>query len=300
MTPEHVQERFSEAFKRIWSGAIENDGFNRLLLRTDLDIWQIQILRAYCKYLKQIGFNLSQSFIEETLVAYPSIAQKLVRFFEYRFDPGQKRSELEEIRLRKELEAAFDSVITLDQDRIIRKFYNLITSTWRTNAYQKEAGGTGKGTISFKFDSKLIDELPAPRPYCEIFVYSPRMEAIHLRGGRVARGGIRWSDRREDFRTEVLSLVKAQMVKNAVIVPVGSKGGFVVKELPLEREAQKAEIIACYQMMIAGLLDLTDNIVQGKTVPPLDVVCYDEPDPYLVVAADKGTATFSDIANEIS
>jgi glutamate dehydrogenase len=300
LTPEQVQERFSEAFGLVWGGFIENDGFNRLLLRTDLDVWQIQILRAYCKYLKQIGFNLSQIFIEETLVTYGSIAQKLVHFFEYRFDPQQKRSSAEEERLRKELEAAFDAVVTLDQDRIIRKFYNLICSTWRTNAYQRGSEGVRKDYLSFKFDSKLIDELPAPRPYCEIFVYSPRMEAIHLRGGRVARGGIRWSDRREDFRTEVLSLVKAQMIKNAVIVPVGSKGGFVVKELPLEREAQKAEIIACYQMMISGLLDLTDNIVQGKTVPPIDVVSYDEPDPYLVVAADKGTATFSDIANELS
>ncbi len=300
LLPEALQERFSEAFRLIWAGEIENDGFNRLLLRTDLDIWQIQILRAYCKYLKQIGFNLSQSFIEETLVLYAPIARGLVHLFEGRFDPQNrmKASDLKE--LSRSLETAFDTVSTLDEDRIIRKFYNLILSTWRTNAYQRSEEGARKDYLSFKFNSERIDELPPPRPYCEIFVYSTRMEAIHLRGGRVARGGIRWSDRREDFRTEVLSLMKAQMVKNAVIVPVGSKGGFVVKQLPEQREEQKAEVIHCYKMMMCGLLDLTDNMVQGISVPPKNVICYDEPDPYLVVAADKGTATFSDIANSLS
>jgi glutamate dehydrogenase len=303
ISPEVVQDRFQEAFNLVWNKQIENDGFNRLLFRTNLSIWQIQLLRAYCKYIKQIGFNLSQHLIEETLLTYPQIAEDLVLLFEARFDPALSDVDRnnEVANLIEALEGRFESVTTLDQDRIIRKFYNLILSTVRTTAYQAYPDGSYKPYISFKFDCSLIEELPLPKPMYEIFVYSPRMEAVHLRGGKVARGGIRWSDRREDFRTEVLNLVKAQMIKNAVIVPVGSKGGFYVKSLPLGSiEDQKQEVIACYTMMISSMLDLTDNIIQGKVVTPNNVVAYDGEDPYLVVAADKGTATFSDIANGIA
>ncbi|MBN9565002.1 MAG: NAD-glutamate dehydrogenase, partial [Alphaproteobacteria bacterium] len=303
ISPEVVQDRFQEAINLVWNNHIENDGFNRLLFRTNLSIWQIQLLRAYCKYIKQIGFNLSQYLIEETLATYPKIAEDLVLLFEARFDPALSDIERnnEVATLIEALEGRFEFVTTLDQDRIIRKFYNLILSTVRTTAYQTYPDGSYKPYISFKFDCSLIEELPLPRPMYEIFTYSPRMEAVHLRGGKVARGGIRWSDRREDFRTEVLNLVKAQMIKNAVIVPVGSKGGFYVKGLPIGSvEDQKREVITCYKMMISSMLDLTDNIIQGKVIAPVNVVAYDGEDPYLVVAADKGTATFSDIANGIA
>jgi glutamate dehydrogenase len=203
---------------------------------------------------------------------------------------------------RKALKSLLDNVSSLDEDRILRGFIGVIDATLRTSYFQRDAGGLPKHTIAFKFDSAKVQDLPKPRPYREIFVCGPRIEGIHLRFGPVARGGLRWSDRREDFRTEVLGLVKAQMVKNTVIVPVGSKGGFIVKRPPTDpdRDLQFAEGVACYRMFINGLLDITDNIVDGRIVPPRDVVRHDGDDPYLVVAADKGTATFSDIANGIA
>ncbi|MFL6009276.1 MAG: NAD-glutamate dehydrogenase, partial [Rubrobacteraceae bacterium] len=298
-----VREIFQDAFARAWRGTVENDGFNRLVLRARLTWRQVNVLRAYCKYLRQAGTTFSQNYMEDALFANPHIARLLVELFEARFDPSrQARAEAETERLRGEIEEALDEVVSLDEDRILRNFLNVTLATVRTNYYQRTPEGEPKPYLSFKFDPSEILVLPLPRPKFEIFVYSPRMEGVHLRGGKVARGGIRWSDRREDFRTEVLGLMKAQMVKNAVIVPVGAKGGFVVKRPPAQggREALQDEVIGCYKTLIRGMLDLTDNLAGDRVVPPEDVVRYDEDDPYLVVAADKGTATFSDIANSIS
>jgi glutamate dehydrogenase len=290
---EEAAPRLIEAIDRLWSGALESDGLNRLVLRAGLAWRQVALLRAYTKYLRQAGIPFSQDYMERALVAYPAIARHLVDLFAARFDPTRTNGGTV---IESGLAAELEKVGTLDEDRILRRFLNAVECTLRTNYWLE------KDWISFKLDSRRIDDLPAPRPLVEIFVYSPRMEGIHLRGGRVARGGIRWSDRREDFRTEILGLMKTQVVKNAVIVPTGSKGGFYVKRPPAggTREQVQAEGIACYQTLIRGMLDITDNYVDGRIVPPRDVVRLDGDDPYLVVAADKGTATFSDIANALS
>jgi len=301
-----VRDLFQEAFARILCEEAESDGFNRLTLAARLTWHQIVVLRAYCKYLRQTRLTFSQDYMEETLAGNPGVARLLVELFEARLDParagegGQPASGVEQ--LADEVEAAIDRVANLDEDRILRSFLSMIEATLRTNYYQTGADGQRKPYLSVKLDPAKVPALPAPRPMFEIFVYSPRTEGVHLRGGKVARGGIRWSDRREDFRTEVLGLMKAQMVKNAVIVPVGAKGGFVVKRPPAERtrEALAEEVVACYSTLIRGMLDLTDNRVDGSVAPPVDTVRYDPDDPYLVVAADKGTATFSDIANSIA
>ncbi|MFI4998455.1 MAG: NAD-glutamate dehydrogenase [Reyranellales bacterium] len=302
-----VGPRFAEALDRVWSQALENDGLNRLVLGAGLAWREVAVLRSYAKYLRQTGIAFSQDYMERVLVAYPTIARGAVELFQARFDPalGDARSEARKARIgaiEASLASALEGVTTLDEDRILRRFLNAVHCSLRTNYWQVDATGAAKEWISFKIDSRIVDELPTPRPLVEIFVYSPRMEGIHLRGGRVARGGIRWSDRREDFRTEVLGLMKTQMVKNAVIVPVGSKGGFYVKRPPVDgmREQVQAEGIACYQTLIRGLLDITDNYDGGAIVPPANVVRHDGDDPYLVVAADKGTATFSDIANALA
>ncbi|MDQ3436893.1 MAG: NAD-glutamate dehydrogenase, partial [Actinomycetota bacterium] len=298
-----VKEIFQDAFVRAWRGAVENDGFNRLVLRARLTWREISILRAYCKYLRQTGSTFSQDYMEDALVSNQHIARLIVDLFEARLDPSrQNRAEAESERLKEEIEEALEAVVSLDEDRILRSFLDITLATLRTNYYQSTPDGDPKGHLSFKLDPERIPGLPLPRPRFEIFVYSPRTEGVHLRGGEVARGGIRWSDRREDFRTEVLGLMKAQTVKNAVIVPVGAKGGFVVKRPPAEggREALQQEVVACYKTLIRGMLDITDNISGDEIVPPPDVTRYDDDDPYLVVAADKGTATFSDIANGIS
>ena len=308
--PDRVNETFRQAFARVWSGEVENDGFNRLVLRAGLGWREIVILRAYCKYLRQAGVTFSQAYMEDTLAANPGIAAMLVELFRARLDPaGQEAADEADmarldaaLEVMTRIEAALDAVANLDEDRILRSYLGVVCATLRTNYYQRGPDGSPKPYLSFKLDPHRIPELPEPRPMYEIFVYSPRVEGVHLRGGPVARGGIRWSDRREDFRTEVLGLAKAQMVKNAVIVPVGSKGGFVPKKIPANagREAVQAEGIACYRTFIRGLLDVTDNLVAGKVVPPADVVRHDGDDPYLVVAADKGTATFSDVANALA
>ncbi len=307
-----VGPRFIETMEKLRSGALENDGLNRLVLGAGLAWREVALLRTYTKYLRQAGVPFSQDYMERTLAAYPAIAHGLVDLFLLRFDPalGEAQSDARKSRgeaIEAALATALEGVATLDEDRILRRFLNAVRSTLRTNFWQTAADGSVKEWISLKIDSRAIDDLPAPRPLVEVFVYSPRMEGIHLRGGRVARGGIRWSDRREDFRTEVLSLMKTQMVKNAVIVPVGSKGGFYVKRPPAggTREEAQAEGIACYQTLIRGLLDLTDNYTASKQggagiTPPANVVRHDSDDPYLVVAADKGTATFSDIANALA
>lgn len=298
----HANEVYLQtAFQTVWAGLIDNDGFNQLILKAGLTIRQINMIRAYTKYLLQARLPYSQNYIEQTLSAYPSFCRDLVEIFEKKFNPDSDSK----VALH-DLETKFldnlQNISRLDHDKILRRILNTIQSTVRTNYYQLTPDQQNKDYISFKFDSSQLMDLPQPRPMFEIFVYSSTMEAIHLRGGKVARGGLRWSDRFEDYRTEVLGLMKAQMVKNSVIVPLGSKGGFIVKRQNefTDRGELMNEVIRCYQTMIRGMLDITDNLVQGQIIPPQQVVRYDENDPYLVVAADKGTASFSDIANAIS
>jgi glutamate dehydrogenase len=333
---------FEEAFEAVWRGRAENDGFNRLIIGARLFWREVAVLRAYAKYLLQAGTPFSQAYMEETLGRYPVLARLLIEIFQAKFDPARDletdsdrvREQAVLMRAMQRLahtdaersqapalvkarahgreafegaavdaiKALLNDVASLDEDRILRSMLAAIRATLRTNFYQAGDDGRPHDYISFKFDPALLMDLPRPRPYREIFVYSPRIEGVHLRFGSVARGGLRWSDRREDFRTEVLGLVKAQMVKNTVIVPVGAKGGFFVKRPPIggDRDAVLAEGVSCYRTFINGLLDITDNIIEGETVPPVDVVRHDPDDPYLVVAADKGTATFSDIANAVA
>ena len=338
---EAIGDNFTDAFSRTWRGEAENDGFNRLILAAGLTWRQVSMLRAYVKFLLQVGVPFSQSYVAETFARYPVLARLLVELFEARFDPRTGKESKAEIksgmeRFQKQaellsgsdeamlsalapviaarggkreaqidatttaLKTLLDRVSSLDEDRILRSFMSVIEATLRTSYFQDGIGGADCGYVAYKFDSALVPDLPKPRPYREIFVYGPRVEGIHLRFGPVARGGLRWSDRREDFRTEVLGLVKAQMVKNTIIVPVGAKGGFIVKRPPADRAELQAEGVACYRMFINGLLDITDNLVDGKVVHPQDVVRHDGDDAYMVVAADKGTARFSDIANGIS
>ncbi len=292
-----------ETLRRVWRGDLENGVLNRLVLAAGLEWREVGLLRAYSRYLRQVGMTFSQTYIARTMVQYWALSQLLVRLFRTLFDPAHRA----DFRSRAagvlaEIRQKLEDVQSLDEDRILRGFLTVVKETLRTNFFQRETTGEPKPFLSFKLDSRSIRQLPDPKPKFEIFVYSPRVEGVHLRGGMVARGGIRWSDRREDFRTEILGLLKAQMVKNAVIVPVGAKGGFVVKRPPAAggREAQLAEGIECYKTLIRGMLDLTDNIVGGEVVHPADVVRRDGDDTYLVVAADKGTATFSDIANGVA
>ncbi|MFJ9627479.1 NAD-glutamate dehydrogenase [Streptomyces sp. NPDC101175] len=298
------RERFQEAFAATWTGQAENDGFNALVLSAGIDWRQAMVLRAYAKYLRQAGSTFSQDYMEDTLRNNVHTTRLLVSLFEARMSPDRQRAGREIVdALLEEVDAALDQVASLDEDRILRSFLTVIKATLRTNFFQQARDGHAHAYVSMKFDPQAIPDLPAPRPAYEIWVYSPRVEGVHLRFGKVARGGLRWSDRREDFRTEILGLVKAQMVKNTVIVPVGAKGGFVAKQLPdpsVDRDAWLAEGIASYKMFISALLDITDNLVAGEVVPPADVVRHDEDDTYLVVAADKGTATFSDIANGVA
>ena len=292
-----------DALARVARREIENDGFNRLTPIAALSPDDVTVLRAYAKYLKQAGFTYSQAYIEQTLATHPAITAKIVALFHARFDPALpgRRDELQK-ELGDEIIGLLNAVSIADEDRILRRYVYLVRATIRTNHWVRAGDGERKPYLSLKIQSQIVPELPEPRPLFEIFVYSPRFEAIHLRFGKVARGGLRWSDRPEDFRTEVLGLVKAQQVKNAVIVPVGSKGGFVLKAAPpmSEREAYVKEGVECYRNFLRGMLDVTDNLVAGKVAPPANVVRHDPDDPYLVVAADKGTATFSDYANGIS
>ncbi|WP_395343105.1 NAD-glutamate dehydrogenase [Ningiella sp. W23] len=299
---ETAQDLFQSAFADVWNTQLEDDGFNRLILGAQIPGRMVTIIRAYAKYMRQIGSSFSIDYIANTMASYPDIAKDIIALFNQVFCPDLKRSDKASKVIESDITKKLDGVSNLDDDRIIRRYLDLIKATLRTNFYQQDSEGQSKPYVSFKLLPELIPEMPLPLPKFEIFVYSPRVEGVHLRGGKVARGGLRWSDRMEDFRTEVLGLVKAQQVKNTVIVPVGAKGGFVCKRMPkdADREAMQAEGQACYKIFIRSLLDITDNIVDGKVAPPKDVVRLDEDDSYLVVAADKGTATFSDIANGIS
>lgn len=293
-----VKPLFEEAFIKIYFGTVEDDGLNKLILGAFLSWREISLLRTYVKYLRQIGFRFTQPYIEKTLLDNPTITHHLVELFLLRHDPRhqKKNTDNQGIKIENEIIKSLEMVTSLDEDRIVRRILSLIKATLRTNYFLE------KEYISIKLDSRNIPDLPLPAPLYEIFVYSSRFEGIHLRNTKVARGGIRWSDRLEDFRTEILGLMKAQVVKNAIIVPSGAKGGFVLKAVKTKttREMLQSEVIYCYKEFIRGLLDITSNIVGGKEVNPKNVVCYDDYDSYLVVAADKGTATFSDIANDIS
>ena len=301
-----VKEHFQQAFEAIWLKHTDSDAFNRLVLGARLDWREVAVLRVYARYMKQTAFNFSQSYIADTLANHLDITRNLVALFKSKFDPKVNKGSVKELqrieRLHRKIIDSLEQVQSLNEDQVIRRYVEMIEGTLRTNFFRKNEAGENRDFISLKLAPRNIDNIPEPRPLFEIFVYSPRVEGVHLRGGKVARGGLRWSDRLQDYRTEVLGLVKAQQVKNAVIVPSGAKGGFVAKQLPSasNREQFMAEGVACYQIFIRGLLDVTDNLHDGELVPPPQVVRLDEDDPYLVVAADKGTATFSDIANAIS
>lgn len=290
---------FEDTFAATWSGRAENDGFNQMVLKAGFDWRLVSALRAYFRYLRQIRLRYSENYVIDTLVRNPELVREIGRLFYILFDPERDTRPFKSIN--RKISESLDAVQTLDEERIIRALLDVMHATLRTNYFQT-VDGRFSDYLSFKLDSRSIPRIPEPAPMFEIFVCSPRVEGVHLRGGEVARGGLRWSERPEDFRTEVLGLVKAQRVKNAVIVPVGSKGGFVAKQLPVggTREDIQGEVIACYRDFISGLLDVTDNLVDGEVVPPRGVVRRDRDDPYLVVAADKGTATFSDIANGIA
>jgi len=294
---------FQDAFTQIYFGLCENDGFNKLILGANLTWREVNILRAYAKYLHQVGFRFSQAYLEKTFIQHTSIIKNLIDLFLTRHHPNQKKPYQNKIlKLEKEIHTALEAVTNLDEDRILRRMWALIKATLRTNYFQTLANNNPKSYLSLKFASAQIPDLPLPHPLYEIFIYSPRFEGIHLRSEKVARGGIRWSERREDFRTEILGLMKAQKVKNSVIVPSGAKGGFVLKKPPVDGapEHLQKEVVECYQLFIRGLLDLTDNLKENTVIRPSKVVCYDDDDPYLVVAADKGTATFSDLANAVA
>ncbi|MFC5698646.1 NAD-glutamate dehydrogenase [Pseudomonas sp. GCM10022186] len=303
---QQLNDTLQDAFVHIVDGHAENDAFNRLVLTAAMPWRDVALLRAYARYLKQIRLGFDLSYIASTLLNHANIAKELVRLFKTRFYLARKLAgddlEDKQQKLEQAILGELDNVAVLNEDRILRRYLDLIKATLRTNFYQTDAAGQSKSYFSFKLSPRLIPEIPRPVPKFEIFVYCPRVEGVHLRFGDVARGGLRWSDREEDFRTEVLGLVKAQQVKNAVIVPMGAKGGFIPRRLPVggSRDEVQAEAIACYRLFISGLLDVTDNLKEGKVVPPANVVRHDPDDPYLVVAADKGTATFSDIANGIA
>ena len=297
-------ELIEEAFLKAWRGEVDNDAFNMLVLGAGLDARRVVVLRAYARYMRQLGSAYSQTYIAGTLGRYPEIASLIYALFEARFSPDLSLDKREKVAagLRRKFAAALEAVVRLEDDRILRRYENAVLATLRTNYFQTEADGSPRRTMAFKLNPRALETAPKPRPFREIFVYGPEVEGVHMRFGPVARGGLRWSDRPEDYRTEVLGLVKAQQVKNAVIVPVGAKGGFFPKQLPEtgDRGAIFEAGKSAYKTFIRTLLSVTDNIMDDAVVPPADTIRHDGDDPYFVVAADKGTATFSDTANAIS
>ena len=297
-----LDDKFQDSFRKIWNGEAENDKFNAMIIDANLDWFQISMLRAYARYFRQIGFNFSENYIQQTLLNNTEVFKKIVLMFEMRFDPANENVAANQVQmLHDEVLNDLEKIVNIDDDRIIRKYVEVILATDRTNYFQVHKQEEIK-TLVLKLAPHRITEMPLPRPKHETFIYSPRFEGLHLRFDSVARGGIRWSDRQEDFRTEVLGLMKAQQVKNSVIVPSGSKGVFVPKCISpdFSRQEQMEEGVICYKAFISGLLDITDNLVDSVVVKPDNLLCHDGDDSYLVVAADKGTATFSDIANDIS
>ncbi|MCP5035730.1 MAG: NAD-glutamate dehydrogenase [Actinomycetia bacterium] len=295
-----VSDLLEEAFSAVWSGSAEDDALNRLVLMAGLRASEVAVLRAYSHYLHQVRLPYSLAFVQQTLAEHPVVVRLLFELFRARFDPEADLDQTAQDEIEQRVLGAIDAIDSLDHDRILRRFHNAIGATLRTTWAQRDDEGQTRPSLCLKFDCGALDELPEPRPAYEIFVYSPRFEGVHLRAGAVARGGLRWSERSEDYRTEVLGLVKAQMVKNAVIIPVGAKGGFVLKHRTANPADLRQEVAECYRLFISGLLDITDNIVDGAIVAPPQTRRYDGDDPYLVVAADKGTATFSDLANEVA
>lgn len=297
-----VKKNIELALEKIWNNEIENDRFNSLILYANINWREALLLRSFAKYLKQIKFAYDAELIIESLLRNNKITALIIELFNTKFNIKQAATDTTIDQIVQSILTSISIVSSLAEDKILRTFLNLILAIKRTNFFQKNHNDKNKDYISFKVASAELSDVPLPKPFMEIFVYSNRFEAIHLRGGKIARGGIRWSDRKEDYRTEVLGLMKAQMTKNSVIVPVGSKGGFVVKSISPEsgRDEFFKEGVECYKIFLRGLLDITDNVVNNVVVHPVDVLCYDENDPYLVVAADKGTATFSDYANSVS
>ncbi|MEP1933818.1 MAG: NAD-glutamate dehydrogenase domain-containing protein, partial [Roseibium sp.] len=296
------KERLEDALLAIWQDKTGNDGYNALAVNAGLNWRDIAVLRTISRYLQQIGITYNQNYMWKALNNNVLITTDLAALFHARFDPATKGRDKAQNTIIHRIDAALEGVSSLDEDQIIRHFRNIIMGSLRTNFFKRDDEGNPIPEVSLKLAPREIEGLPEPRPYREIFMTSPRVEGLHLRYGKVARGGLRWSDRPEDFRTEVLGLVKAQQVKNAVIVPVGSKGGFVPKKLTptMSRDEYIAEGTSAYKIFIANLLELTDNLDGPKVIHPDNVVRHEEDDPYLVVAADKGTATFSDTANGIS
>ena len=295
--PDRLHTLFEDAFSATWRGESDDDSLNRLVVGAGLTWRQVTVLRAFSRYVRQIGTRFSDAYLSDTLIENAALSRALVELFEQRHDPHGRAVIEEQVEA---LERQLADVDSLEHDQILRLLLSLVMATLRTNYYRRDEHGDPLPTLAIKLEPASIPEVPEPRPAYEIFVFSPRVEGVHLRAGGVARGGIRWSDRREDFRTEILGLAKAQMAKNGVIVPVGAKGGFVVRQPPADPDALRTEVAECYRLFISSLLDVTDNLVDDEVVPPPDVVRHDGDDPYLVVAADKGTATFSDFANEIS
>lgn len=303
---EQIHKRLEDGFIAVWCGFAEDDQYNQLLTKVAINWREVAAIRALGQFLRQIGDPFSKRYLGQTLAKYPAVTNAIIELFRMRCNPDISLPADDRIRIQEELidniEYELSEIPSLDEDRILRHYLDLTKAILRTNFYQLSKDKIPLETIAFKFDSRNIEAIPNPKPYAEIFVYSPRVEGVHLRGGKIARGGLRWSDRKQDFRTEVLGLAKAQQVKNTVIVPTGAKGGFVPKKLSdnASREERQAEGVECYKLFINSLLTITDNISGQEIIRPERVICYDQEDPYLVVAADKGTATFSDIANQIS
>lgn len=300
---ENIIPELTEALTNIWHGKMQNDRLNKLLTAAQLNWQEVRIIRTYTKYLRQTNFKFTENYIASILSKHGSIVRKIIQYFHCKFNPSLHDMTHADL-IAQDIEKSLENVNISSEDSILRRFHQLCMATVRTSFYQHDSQGGEEHYpyLSMKFLSNLVPDLPLPLPYAEIFVYSTEVEAIHLRGGKIARGGMRWSDRLEDYRTEILGLMKAQMTKNTIIVPVGSKGGFVVKRPKVNesKEIAQQHIVRCYKTFLHGLLSITDNIIQNIVITPENLIKHDNDDPYLVVAADKGTASFSDYANQVA